>query len=294
MIRKRAKPLSLFAVLAVALATGGCGGTRFYRSGRAAEKKGDSATAYKEYCLAAERYRSNEIVVNGLARVRPAVAAQAERTGLAAMDDGRYDDAWRCFMRALDIQPDHATAAQLVRQLENDHSGEIASAKRDWIKRGSASLSVPEQAMLAMETTAPRKKSLRETISADVPKESDSEINPSQRPPPQPKRPQPADLEPNAPTESAFTSIHTLSLKDRRYTRLALAADGIGVRLKDTEGDGEADLDLFDGKKVIQKVRDLERGRSQTFRGKSGTLYRLTLLSVHHKSRTVRLGVKRA
>ena len=111
------------------------------------------------------------------------------------------------------------------------------------------------------------------------------------RPPPV----QPIEAEALEPIEPpGFTSIHTLSLNDRRYSRMALSVDGIGVRVKDTESSGVADLDLFDGKKRIQKIRDLEVGRSQTFRGKSGALYRVTLLGVHHKSRTVRLGVKRA
>jgi tetratricopeptide (TPR) repeat protein len=298
-----AKSYSVFAALALVLVSEGCGGTRFYRAGREAEKKGDSATAYKEYCRAAERYRSNEIVENGLARVRPAVAAQAERAGLAAMDEGRYDDAWRSFMRALDIQPDHANAAQLIRQVERDHPEQIASAKSDWMSRGSAALSPPPQQELAMaspppprprERATPSATPLRETTLADSSESADAEPEKIETTA-EPVRPRQFDRRPVAPAETqVFLSIHTLSLKDRRYARLALAADGVGIKLTDTESDDEVDLDLFNGKKRIQKVRDLELGRSQTFRGKSGTLYRLTLLSVHHKSHTVRLGVKRA
>lgn len=301
-MKRGAKPFSVFAALALVLVSEGCGGTRFYRAGRAAEKKEDWATAYKEYCRAAERYRSNGIVANGLARVRPAAAAQAERAGLTAMDEGRYDDAWRSFMRALDIQPDHANAAQLVRQVECDHSEQIASARNDWLARGSATLSSPPQQALAMAPASPRSRReraaspatpARETTLADSSPSADDEPGETDTTA-APVRPRPFESGPVAPAETqVFLSVHTLSLKDRRYARLALA-DGIGVRLKDTEGDGEADLDLFDGKKRIMKVRDLELGRSQTFRGKSGTLYRLTLISVTHTSRTVRLGVKRA
>ncbi|HKQ46756.1 MAG TPA: hypothetical protein VJZ71_01660 [Phycisphaerae bacterium] len=302
-MKKRAKPFSVFAALALVLVSEGCGGTRFYRAGREAEKKGDWATAYKEYCRAAERYRSNGIVADGLARVRPAAAAQAERAGLAAMDAGRFDDAWRLFMRALDIQPDHANAAQLIRQIECDHPGQIALAKNEWLARGPAALSSPPQQVLAMapasppsprERAAPSATPTRDTMLADSAPSADDEPTKTETTA-APVRPRPIDSEPIAPAETqVFLSVHTLSLKDRRYARLALAADGIGVRLKDTDGDGEVDLDLFDGRKRIQKVRDLELGRSQTFRGKSGTLYRLTLISVTHKSHTVRLGVKRA
>lgn len=138
-------------------------------------------------------------------------------------------------------------------------------------------------------------------VRASDPAESKPKRPKKSRPRPQP--PEVDDLEPvvlppepvaRPPRPVPPTSIHTLSLNDRRYSRMTLAVDGIGVRVKDTGAGGVADLDLFDGTKRIQKIRDLEVGRSQTFRGKSGTLYRVTLLGVHHKSRTVRLGVKRA
>lgn len=445
----------------------GCGGGEYFKLGQKAEQKGDSATAYDQYARAAAQHRSGA-VADALARTRHAATAQAERAGLEAMDEERYDDAWRAFMRTLDIQPDHATAVELVHQLERDYPEEIASAKRDWLIRGSASLSVARTRQLAMasppppvleptlpparlvrdqsvvektkatpetrsapkveiaslppkhkerpssppppvlEPTAPPIRLVRDTsdvktakaipvasrrpeialepeaeIASLPPKQKEPPSSPpppapalkltaspekpvqdtsvvvvaqatvaskepteepwpalklpqvsSSRPkqfeitPPPPKRaegssppvvlakessPAPTvpekplrsskkkartikdqPLEPTAPPEPVpFTSIHTLSLKDRRYARMALAVDGIGVKLKDTGGGGEADLDLFDGKKRIQKVRDLELGRSQTFRGKSGTLYRLTLLGVHQRSRTIRLGVRR-
>jgi hypothetical protein len=69
--------------------------------------------------------------------------------------------------------------------------------------------------------------------------------------------------------------------------------DGIRIVLEDTDSDDQVDLDLFNGKKRIQKVRGLKQGRSQSFQGKSGDLYRLTLLSVQHKKRTVKFAVKR-
>jgi len=314
-----AKSLLVFAMLASTFATAGCGGARFYRLGRHAEEKGDATSAYEEYCLAAGRYRSNGIVANGLARTRADAAAQSERAGLAAMDEGRYEDAWRLFMRTLEIQPEHATAAPLIRRLEKEHPEAIASAQREWMMRGAVALAVPKGRVLAMAepTSAPASPSnstaksepagdaalaaappARTTIppSNVDGKEAamDSSVSAVDRTDAASSSRQ-SDSRPVAPADSGgFIAEHTLSLKDRRYPRMVVAVDGIGVHLKDTDSDGQVDLDLFDGKKRIQKVRELELGRSQSFQGKSGELYRLTLLGVHHKSRTVKIGVKRA
>ena len=91
-----------------------------------------------------------------------------------------------------------------------------------------------------------------------------------------------------------FLLVQTLSLKDKNYPRSIVVVDDIEVRLKDTEADLEADFDLYAGRTKIKKIRDLKIGRSQAYTGATGRLYRLTLLGIHHKSETVRIGIKPA
>jgi hypothetical protein len=113
-------------------------------------------------------------------------------------------------------------------------------------------------------------------------------VQPEAEPPPRPARPA------FSASRGEFMIITTLSRRDRLYARSARLVDGVEVRLKDTEADLEANFDLYCGKKRIKKIRDLTIGRSQIFEGVSGRLFRLTLLGIHHKSRTVRIGVKPA
>lgn len=88
--------------------------------------------------------------------------------------------------------------------------------------------------------------------------------------------------------------VHTLSRKDRRYPRTCRSIDGLVITLKDTDDDMDADVDLFLVNRRIKKIRGLELGRSQTFRGISGEMYRLTILAIHDDSNTVRIGIKPA
>lgn len=106
-------------------------------------------------------------------------------------------------------------------------------------------------------------------------------------------------VEPTRPSTSrsdngGFLIVHTLSERDRRYPRLTKTLEGITLKLRDTDSDGETDIDVMDGDRRIKKIRDLMPGGSQTFRGRSGEVYRMTLLGVHHKSHTVRVGIKPA
>ena len=91
--------------------------------------------------------------------------------------------------------------------------------------------------------------------------------------------------------DGAFLAIRTLSKRNKKFERQVLAIDGITIRLKDTDSDPDTDLDLYDGDRRTQKIRDLKMGRSKMFRGHTGRWYRLTVLSIHHKSETVRIGI---
>jgi len=91
--------------------------------------------------------------------------------------------------------------------------------------------------------------------------------------------------------DGAFLAIRTLSKRNKKFERQVLAIDGITIRLKDTDSEPDADLDLYDGDRRTQKIRDLKMGRSKMFRGHTGRWFRLTVLSIHHKTETVRIGI---
>ncbi len=91
--------------------------------------------------------------------------------------------------------------------------------------------------------------------------------------------------------DGAFLAIRTLSKRNKQYQRQVLAIEGITIRLRDTDSEPDVDLDLYDGDLRTQKIRDLKTGRSRMFLGHSGRWYRLTVLSIHHKTATVRIGI---
>lgn len=332
----------------------GCGGGRNADLARQAEERGDPAVAYDYYCRAAQDHRGSLTVADGIERTRPAAAAHWERLALTAADEGRHADAWRCWMRTIEIQPDHATAAQMIRQLETEHSTQVAMAREDWLKRGNTALpraqleprrSVADAGQGSVRSEPPRATPPADssarvegaTLAARDPREPP---RPPARPQPRPKRieaseaertsreptaeqtPPPVDAaqddareekavahserpvkrpsrQAGAPSlsgsETAFEVVQTYSLKDQRFPRTGDAIDGIRLKLKDTdEDDGviDVDADLLKGGERIRKVRELRVGRSLTFRGASGQTYRMTIISAHHRTHTVRVGFR--
>jgi hypothetical protein len=333
-------------------------------------------------------------VASSLERVRPGASAYWESQGLLQMDAGKYDDAWRMLMKSLEIQPDSATTAKLIRQLEAQHSDQVATARIEWLHRGGPALASAlrgqrneqpaeslnqlsnEQAQesqvavaapsvlqpqptdvfekkietdeehraskslavtgavaspppVAIAAADPEKRSRRTVMPA--PSDTDKPVTkaafPEKRgeraltraepqtaarvrpvrpklresvnkmePPPIAEQPLDDFRKPSRPAISTamgdFLAIQTLSLKDRSYPRSMAMMDGVEVRLNDTDADLTADFNLYAGKSRVKKIRDMRIGRSQIFAGVSGNLYRLTLLGIHHKSRTVRVGIK--
>ncbi len=136
----------------------------------------------------------------------------------------------------------------------------------------------PEEEPVAYTTLAPDPNA---AAGGDHPKESSAPVE-------TPKAPAPAQAEKS---ESEYLIVSTLSERNERHTRLVRIMDGITIKLKDTDDDGTADFDLYQGNRRVQKIRDLKLGRSKSFRGRSGKWYKLTLLMVAHDSRTVRLGI---
>ncbi|MEE8384658.1 MAG: hypothetical protein V3S01_01920 [Dehalococcoidia bacterium] len=435
---------SLIYVCAVGLVVGGAGCSgKTYRVGRKAESRGEVHVAYDKYRLAAREHPGSGAVASGIKRTGPSAAGFWESQARAAMEEGRFTDAWRMWMRVLEISPNHYEAPGIIRQLHSQHASEIADARADWLRRGSASLALAEPRRVMaqadagdeaasdagtiitaadsgeMVATGPRLARASSESSAGseavvegdasplegepievvamapgsahaepdrpvlrvaTPPEEEEDVDPGAatpsvaeaepvpedrpaRPPPRteikedppssakparPVRPEPrvepaqataeagsktgqdpqgATSERSPPTVAArtrgerpddpayprrsseqgrvvwrlqersgrpgeFAVIRTLSKRDRRYPRQASLIDGVTVQLKDTDGDLDADLNLFEGEQRIGKIRELPVGRSQSFRSTSGKQYRLTILGVHHRTRTVRIGIK--
>lgn len=345
---------SSMVLIAFVASAGGCGGGRNADLARQAEERGDPAVAYDYYCRAAQDHRGSLTVADGLERTRPAAAAYWERLALTAADEGRYADAWRCWMRTIEIQPDHATAAQMIRQLETEHSTQVAAVCEDWLKRGNAALPRAQLEPKRTVADAGRGATPAESSSATTPGGSMARADGAtlaardpREPAPQPIQPQRRPRRPersesqrktreqtdkntaraadtstdsapgeepvahserpaNNPTmhggapsltgdKTAFEIVRTYSLRDQRFPRTGDAIDGITLKLKDTdEDDGviEVDVDLFKGGERIRKVRELRVGRSLTFRGASGQTYRMTIISAHHRTHTVRIGYR--
>jgi hypothetical protein len=350
----------------------GCAGGRANSLALKAEERGEPQVAYEYYCRAAGDNPGSGAIAGGLARVRAGASAYWESRALLEMDSGHYDDAWRMLMKALEIQPDASTTASLIRQIESQHSDQIALARMDWQRRGTTALasaiggrrgsppppvdSTPtdveapdiaeSEPQLPTETQTTQEPAADTRVAAATPRVEEtlfsrpppisSPIEPvrpghdawnpqagpsSKRLPeasdqetiePPPRReplPEPAPIDSTEPPDepqrrparppltgapSDYLIIQSLSLKDRTYPKIAVTVEGVQLRLRDTDSDLEADFDLYAGRTRIKKIRGLKIGRSQLFSGANGVPYRLTLLGIHHKSRTVRVGIKPA
>jgi tetratricopeptide (TPR) repeat protein len=130
-----------FTIALAAAASTGCMSGRYYEEGYAAEKKGDYARAYDRYCLAAAANPEGVGIGSAINRVSNKAAAYWETQAHIAVNDGRLADAWRMFMRTLEIRPDHPSAALLIRQIEKRNDPRIAAARSDWARQGFAQVS---------------------------------------------------------------------------------------------------------------------------------------------------------
>ena len=127
---------------AFALAVTGCATGPDYKVGQRAERNGEPHVAYDAYVRSAGQNPNNGMVKSALKRVTPKAAEHWEKEGHKAVSQRRYSDAWRSFMRVLEIRPDHPSAALVVRQLEQEHPSEVAYARQDYEQRGARSLVV--------------------------------------------------------------------------------------------------------------------------------------------------------
>jgi hypothetical protein len=91
-----------------------------------------------------------------------------------------------------------------------------------------------------------------------------------------------------------FEIVCTLSKRDSRYSRDVTILERIELRLRETDDDPDADLDVFEGNRRLKKLRGMEIGESQSFSSRDGRLFRITILSIHDPSKTVRVGIRPA
>ncbi|HVP11947.1 MAG TPA: hypothetical protein VMV94_12270 [Phycisphaerae bacterium] len=119
----------------------------------------------------------------------------------------------------------------------------------------------------------------------------------AQKEPPAPREqkgdPSSGQIQPRAAeVPQGFLLLRTLSKKDKGFPKEAMLVDGILIKLKGTGDEPKTDIELYDGKKRIKKIKGLRIGSSETFPGHSGVEYRLVVLSIHHKTDTIRVGVQ--
>lgn len=352
----------------------GCGGGTTFDAGERAERRGEYHIAYERYVRAAARAPNSRRVATALRRIAPKAAGYWESQGRIAEGEGRHADAWRMYMRGLDIRPNDHTLVGLIRHLSNQRPERIADARREWMGTGRAALAtastageegvggdetVPTAVLLGpvasrergdaaspIEVTAPapvptgseavlsasvfdgaggfgtesvsaptdsvvadaewsRESAPADTDTAamgqgDAPASTRVQADPSPVGPASQldaalrseQRAKPPQTDGPAEPEH-YLVVHTLSRRDRRFVKKVETVDGIAIKLKDTDHERDADLSLYLGKKRIRKIKDIRVGQSADFRGKSGQRFKLVVLFIHHKSRTVRLGVKR-
>ena len=157
MMRRPFGSLALFAATSAILAACliGCDAGPNFDAGQRAEKARDYHVAYDAYCQAAVQNPDNGTVATAIRRVAPKAAAFWKTQGHRAVGEGRYPDAWRMFMRVLEIEPNHPSAALVLRQLEKEHGPEVAFVRQEYEKKGARSLVVDRSALRGTDGAAP-------------------------------------------------------------------------------------------------------------------------------------------
>ena len=83
-----------------------------------------------------------------------------------------------------------------------------------------------------------------------------------------------------------------LSVNDWRFPRRTHTVDDLHVRLKDTDHDPDADLDVYMGTKRVHKARDVEPGQGIHVVGRSGKSYEIVVITVVDRTESVRIGIR--
>ncbi len=319
---------TLVSCLCAIACLSGCRPGPDVRLAREAEQAGDVVRAYELYCEAAEDHRRSRRIASALRRLIPEAAAHYESQARQALARKDYAEAWRLSMRALEIQPNHPTAAERIRQLEANHPEAVAQVKADWRQRGSKWLELAANGKVrrpkapkarppvhpagrASDVTPPKPiaGSRKGRPSAMKPTFGDDETPAATETPrtttgtaaatkpssssPALKRTTLASKRPTTTTtrRSGYLVVRTLSRRDDRFPQRSILLDGLVAQLEETDGTPSADLTVLrDGRRVGEYAR-MQEGHLRRISGRSGFAYDLVLIAIEHPRRTVRLGL---
>lgn len=286
----------------VLVLTSGCASGEFARPARLAEREGEFHTAYDLYCRAAQSSPDSGAIADGIRRTAPAAAHYWEQQAHQALDRRQPADAWRMFMRVMEILPNDQSAPFLIRRLEEEHPAEVDAARRQWLIAGVGAPIEPVQT--AMHTVMTEDLQAKAAVGV---KPSNRTTPPQPKPPPPnntPKAPVKAETQPSAPKQrkaqeqsdpgSSFPIECTLSRDDARYKKSVQIIDGLRIELKDTDPSPDADIDVYQGARRIRKVKDLRIGQMLPVQGKSGRRYYLLITDITDDTETITFGIRPA
>jgi len=262
------------AVVAVLLAANGCATSGALGRGRTAEQKGDYHQAYAIYAAATRQSPSNRALARAMARVAPQTVQYWNRAGGAFESQGDVDRAWRCYMRALLVNPGDPTALAGIERIGEQHPDTAEAARVAWMRHGERSLQVGRVPTLSRADAAGN---------ADSP----AELGPDTRPFPTPAEVEEAERS----RPPGCVAEATVSRKDRRHRPRAFLYDGLSVEVRDTDRRPRADLNVYLGERRMLKARNLKPGEDAGVTGRSGSRYAVRVLSVEHATETVRVGL---
>ncbi len=286
----------------------GCAGAKAYRQGKEAEKRGEAHIAYAYYAQAAQSNPDDRDYTRSLKRLGPTAANFWINSARLAEAEGRVIDAWKSCMRCLMIQPDHPEGLAYINELDAKHGTKLSAVKRDWQNKGAAILAikVPPKppAQVSARPPVPQISNSGPTAKRDIAqankpaavrktpaqkaKRSQRKWPPkSESPPKTPKQQISTNREQPTKPNGARPNSYVLSRDNDRYGDRVKAIDDLIVELQDTSDELEADIDLYDGKRRIQKIRGLKVGRSKLLLTPQNRWFRLSLERVDHESETI-------
>jgi len=149
----RGYAIILPAAVTLCSAMAGCMGSGADEA-RRAELVGNYHRAYDLYVQAAEVNHRSRLLEMAISRLAPQAASHWETQAHRAMDQQDYAEAWRLFMRVLEIRPDHPSAPHLIRRIERDHPDAVAPIRTAWLRSGSLALRGPGTRLARAERPA--------------------------------------------------------------------------------------------------------------------------------------------
>lgn len=107
-----------------------------------------------------------------------------------------------------------------------------------------------------------------------------------------PPSPEPVDSGVLTPEhEQPIVTIVTVSCDDVRFSKMAEAVDGIAIKIKDTDPEPDADVEVYrDGERIL-RLKDWPAGGRAFVEGRSGKRYELRLLDINDETETIRVDI---